>query len=183
MEIRVNKLALLALALIILGVILRVVPHTANFAPIGAIALFAGAVMNRRYALWLPLVIMIASDLIIGLHPLIMYTWGAFLLIGLFGTSLRGKPNWFRVPVGSLSASLIFFVVSNFGVWIEGRLYPATWQGLGDCFLRALPFWRSTLVSDLSFSVLFFGLYAVASHRLTGSLTLRLTPAKQKAGA
>jgi hypothetical protein len=175
MEIRVSKRTVLALALIVIGILLRVMPHTANFAPVGAIALFAGSILSLRVALWLPLAVMVLSDLIIGLHPLVGFTWGAFALITLVGVGLKKSSNWLRVPLGALASSLIFFVISNFGVWIEGKLYAHTWQGLTDCFVMALPFFRATLTSDLLFSALFFGLYAAFSPAITG--TFRITVA------
>lgn len=185
MEVRIDKRALLALALIVIGVILRIVPHTANFAPVGAIALFAGAILAWRIALWLPLGIMVISDLVIGLHPLIGFTWGAFALITLLGGALKKSSNWLRVPLGALASSLIFFVISNLGVWAEGKLYPHTWQGLSDCFIMALPFFRATLASDLLFSALFFGLYAAISPAFTGTfrIAVALGAKKPRTGA
>jgi hypothetical protein len=184
MEIRISKTTLLAVALIIIGIALRVLPHTANFAPVGAIALFAGAILSLRTALWLPLAIMIISDLIIGLHPTVAFTWGGFLLIALFGTKLRTISNRIRIPLGAVGAALIFFIVSNFGVWLEGRLYPPTWQGLVDCYVLALPFLRSSFLADLSFSVLFFGLYAFVAPAFKGDFVIRLLkpqPTEQEA--
>lgn len=172
MEIRVSKTTLLALSLIIIGIALRVIPHTANFAPVGAIALFGGAILSFRTALWLPLGIMVASDLIVGLHPTIAFTWGGFVLVGLFGTTLRNKRNLVRIPLGAIGAALIFYMISNFGVWLEGRLYPATWQGLADCYAMALPFLRTSLLADLAFSALFFGLYAFVAHAFKGDLVI-----------
>jgi hypothetical protein len=179
MEIRVSKKGILAVSLIAIGIALRVLPHTANFAPVGAIALFAGAILAWRVALWLPLAIMVLSDLLIGLHPLVWFTWGSFVLITLLGRSLRNQSNWVRVPVGAAASSLIFFAVSNFGVWLEGRLYAHTWQGLVDCYVMALPFLRPTLTSDVAFSIFFFGAYALVSPAFTGYFRLRL-PARGK---
>jgi hypothetical protein len=172
MEIRVSKTTLLALSLIIIGIALRVIPHTANFAPVGAIALFGGTILSFRTALWLPLVIMVTSDLIIGLHPTVAFTWGGFMLVGLFGATLRNQRNLVRVPVGAISAALIFYIVSNFGVWLEGRLYPATWQGLVDCYVMALPFLRTSLLADLAFSALLFGLYAFVTPAFKSDLVI-----------
>jgi uncharacterized protein DUF6580 len=174
MEIRISKLAMLAVALAIAGITLRLLPHTANFAPIGAIALFAGAILAWRVAVWLPLVIMVISDLIIGLHPTVLFTWGGFMLVALFGMLLRRQRNLVRIPLGAAGAAVIFFVVSNFGVWLEGKLYPPTWQGLADAYVMALPFLRTSFVADLSFGALLFGLYALAAPYIQGDLSFRV---------
>ncbi len=172
MEIRISKTTVLALALVVIGIALRVIPHTANFAPVGAIALFAGAILAWRTALWLPLAIMVVSDLIIGLHPIIAFTWGGFLLVTVFGMLLRNRPNLVRVPLGAIGAALIFFLVSNLGVWLEGKMYPLTWQGLVDCYTMALPFLRTSFIADLSYSALLFGLYALVEPAFRGQFVV-----------
>lgn len=174
MEIRINKTVLFALALIGVGIGLRLVPHADNFAPIGAIALFAGAILSWRIALWLPLTAIIASDLIIGLHDTVLFTWGGFALITLFAILLQHKSNWVRVPLGAVASTLIFFAVSNFGVWLVSGMYAHTWQGLADSYYMALPFLRNTFMSDLAFATVFFGLYALIAHKLQGDVRVRV---------
>jgi hypothetical protein len=161
-EVRVNRGTWVALVLIIAGVVLRLLPHTANFAPIGAIALFGGAVLSFRLAWWLPAAIMIISDLFLGLHGTVLFTWGGFVLVALFGMTLRDTSNWMRVPLGALGSAIIFFVISNFGVWVEGKLYPHTLQGLIDCYVMAIPFFRTSLMADLFYSAALFGTFALA---------------------
>jgi hypothetical protein len=166
MEIRVNhRLALIAGGLIIAGVLLRLVPHVANFAPVGAIALFGGAVLPKRLAWWLPLAIMVASDLIIGLHDTIAFTWLGFTLVGLFGMLWRDSKNVYRATFGALGGAIIFYIVSNFGVWAVDKMYPHTFQGLIDCYAAGVPFFRTSLLADFTYSVLLFGAYALATHR------------------
>jgi hypothetical protein len=140
---------------------MRLVPHPVNLAPVGAIALFAGAVLPRKLAWWLPLGILVISDLIIGPYSSMLFTWAAFLLVTLFGMTLRGTSNWLRVPFGALGASVIFFIVSNFGTWLQGNMYDLTWAGLVLCYEMALPFFRNTFVGDLLYSTLLFGAYAL----------------------
>ena len=173
MEIRVNKTTVLAFALIVAGMVMRIIPHTDNFAPVGAIALFAGALLGRRLALWIPLLIMVGSDLVIGFHSTIAFTWGGFVLVAAFGMLLKNKPNLMRVPVGAIGSALIFYLVSNFGVWLEGRMYPLTVAGLTDCYTMALPFLRASFMADLSFSTLLFGLYALAEPAFKGAWVIR----------
>ncbi len=158
-----QKMVWIALALIAFGVVMRLVPHPDNFAPVGAIALFAGAVLPRRLGWWLAPAVVVVSDLLfLGTYNGILFTWLGFLLVGLFGMSLRGQSNWLRVPFGALGASVIFFVVSNFGVWLQGQMYSLTWAGLVQCYEMALPFFRNTFLGDLVFSTLLFGAFALA---------------------
>lgn len=163
MNLKINRtLILIVLTLVAFGVIMRLVPHPANLAPVGAIALFAGAVLPRKLAWWLPLAIMMASDMVLGTYDGILFTWAGFLLVALFGMTLRGASNWLRVPFGALGASVIFFIVSNFGTWLQGGMYEHTWAGLVLCYEMALPFFRNTFVGDLAYSSLLFGAYAYA---------------------
>ena len=163
MEVRVaRRLAWLALVLIAFGVLMRLLPHPANLAPVGAIALFGAAVLPRRLGWWVPLIIMAASDLILGFYHGMLFTWLAFLLVGLYGLTLRGRSNSFRVPFGALGSAVIFFIVSNFGVWAQGRMYEHTWAGLLQCYEMALPFFRNTFAGDFLYGWLLFGAYALA---------------------
>jgi len=165
METSVNrKLAYIAGGLVVAGVVMRLLPHLPNLAPVGAIAIFGGALLPRRVAWWLPLAIMVASDALIGFYDGIWFTWIAFLLVGLFGMALRRTTNPRRVVYGALGSSAIFFIVSNFGVWASGDMYAHTWSGLMQCYAMGLPFLRNTLAGDLLYSSILFGTYALAAH-------------------
>lgn len=163
----------IAAALVAFGVIMRIVPHAANFAPVGAIALSSGATFGRHYGWWLPVVVMMLSDVYLGFYSSMPFTWAAYAFIGLIGVSMRRWHGWWRVPVGSMVGSLTFFAVSNFGVWVNGGLYAHTWSGFVQCFALALPFFRPTAVSDLIFSGIFFGVYALAARPASARLSLQ----------
>lgn len=150
---------LLAASLVALGIAMRFLPHPANFAPIAAIALFSGAYLNRWYAFVLPLGAMVMSDIFLGLHSLIWATWGSFALTGLIGLWIRKHKNLRRVLLGSLAASLFFYLLTNWAVWAITPLYPKTPAGLLASYIAAVPFFRNTLLGDLFYSGLFFGLY------------------------
>lgn len=149
----------LAIFLIIIAVLLRLIPHPANFAPIGAIALFGGTYLKKNQAIWLPLAAIAISDLFIGLHSVIAFTWGSYLLIALLGRWLRNHKNAINVVIATLAGSLLFFFVTNFGVWAITPLYAKNSQGLVECFVMAIPFFRNTLFSDLFFVGVLFGVY------------------------
>ena len=153
----------IAVALVLFGVISRYLPHPPNFAPIAAIGLFAGVYLPRRYAVALPLIAMVISDIFLGFHGLIFWTWGSFALIGLFSSQvLRKNVNPGAIVASSIGASLLFYLVTNFGVWAEGLLYPQNFTGLASSYLNALPFLRNTLLGDLAYTVAIFASYEVA---------------------
>lgn len=159
---------MLAISLIVIGILLRFAPHAPNFTPVAAIALFSGAYLSKKNALIVPLVLMIASDAIIGMHNVMMFTWGAFLLTTLVGFGLQAKTGRMRVLSFSLISSLLFFVVSNFGVWVMGW-YPPTLNGLAQCYTMAIPFLRDFTVSTLLYSAVFFGSYELIASRVKNS--------------
>lgn len=152
----------IALCLIALAVTLRILPHPANFAPVAAVAIFGGAILPRKMAVWTPVAAMMISDLVIGLHNLIAVTWGCYALIALASSYWLRKPNLRRGLALTLSGSLLFFFATNFAVWVWSGMYAHTWQGLGQCFSLALPFFRNTALSDLIYSGALFGAYYLA---------------------
>jgi hypothetical protein len=148
--------------LIMLAALSRLVPHPPNFTPIGALGLFAGAyIAMRRY--WLvPLAALLISDLLIGFyHPVTMVSvYLAFIICTVVGRKvLLEKCSVLRVGATSLSASVIFFVLSNFGDWLSGINYPVTWEGLVTCYVMAIPFFGNTVLGDLFYVGLLFGTY------------------------
>lgn len=160
-----NKISIIfACILITLAIVSRLMPHPANFTPVAAIALFGGALLPRRLAVSLPLIAMIVSDLIIGLHPTIYATWGSFAVIALVSSLKFKKVNVTNVLASSLAASVFFFLVTNLAVWLEGRLYAPTFSGLVQCYYNALPFFRNTLFGDLVFTSSLFGIFALSVY-------------------
>lgn len=146
---------------VLIAAILRLVPHLPNFAPITAMALFGGAYLGKRYALTLPLLAMVLSDLFIGFDSITsrLTVYGSFLLIGVIGLWLRKHRSFQNIVLATLSSSVLFFVITNFGVWAFGVMYPKTSEGLVACFTAAIPFFRNTMVGDMFYSVVFFGGY------------------------
>jgi hypothetical protein len=130
-----------------------------NLAPIGAMALFGGAaILDRRLAFGIPLAAMFISDLFIDFDASRLWVYGAIALITLLGRTLQNhRRNPLAVIGGSLAASLLFFVVTNFGVWLMSGWYTRTISELVRCFALAVPFFRHTVTGDLLFSALLFG--------------------------
>jgi len=144
---------------------LRLVPHPPNFSPIDAMALFSGAYLGRRLlALAAPLVALLISDLVLGFYPGMLFQYAAVVLIALLGSVALARTGLPRVIGAALASSLLFFVVSNFGVWLTGGMYPQTLQGLGACYVAAIPFLQNTVAGDLFYAALLFGGFALAEH-------------------
>jgi hypothetical protein len=146
---------------VLIGAVARLLPHPANFAPIGAMALFGGTHMNKKQALILPILAMILSDALIGFDSLTMRVsvYGSFLLIVAMGFWLKKHLNYQNIAISSLAASTAFFVITNFSVWAFGSFYPKTAGGLWECFFLAIPFFRNTILGDFFYNTIFFGGY------------------------
>ena len=165
---------MLPAAILIIGILSRLVWHLPNFSPVYALVLFSGAYLDKRLSIILPVGLMMITDLIIGVYPGIAFTWLGMALIALVGWRLREKRNFKNVAGMSLLASVVFFVVSNLGVWILGRLYPLTLQGLMDCYVMAIPFFKNTLISTVVYSLLLIlGYEKVVVRRAVGANGVR----------
>ncbi|MFA6379037.1 MAG: DUF6580 family putative transport protein [Candidatus Omnitrophota bacterium] len=156
---------MLGFFLLLFGVMMRLIVHPANFTPVLALILFGGVYCNKKYALFLPLLLMMVSDAILGVHSLILFTWGSLMLIALIGLWLRERRDWLHLTAASFGAAVLFYVVTNFGVWLLGY-YPMNLKGLVDCYVLAIPFFRTMLVSTLVYSFVFFGLYELVASRV-----------------
>jgi hypothetical protein len=153
----------IGLGLIVFALLSRLMPHPPNFAPITAIALFGATILPKRASLIVPLLAIILSDLVIGLHDTIIWTWGSFALIALMGSKyLRGQRSALKLGAVTISSSILFFVVTNFGVWMNGYLYPRTLDGLVNAYTLGIPFFRNTLLGDMFYTFGIFALYALA---------------------
>ena len=164
----------LVAAVVIILALSRFLPHTLsfslfNFSPLGGIALFSAAYFNRKYmAYLLPMVVLWLTNLLLDNLFFAQYYNGfawfanpevyfAFLLIVLMGSGLLNKRTVPRVGIAAVSASIIFFVVTNFYAWFNTDLYPKSQEGLIACYVAAIPFYWNTLASDIFYSVVLFG--------------------------
>lgn len=160
-----NKRTIFDIAfVIVIAALYRTFPHIPNVAPIAALALYSGANLDKRIAVILPLSIMLLSDVIIGFHGTMVFVYGSFLLATLIGFWLRKHQSFTHILAATVGSSLLFFVITNFGVWLEGRMYSPTVEGLIMCYYMALPFFRNTLVGDLGYAGLFFGLHVIVKN-------------------
>lgn len=141
-----NYRNLTILSMMVLTVITRLLPHPPNFAPITAIALFGGCyIKDKNLAMSLPLICMFVTDIFLGFHIVMPFVYMSFMLISYIGI------NSDRISFGTIfGSSLLFFILTNFGVWYLG--YPNTLQGLISCYTLALPFFTNTILGDFFFT-------------------------------
>ena len=143
-------------------VLLSLFPYPLGFAPVAASLLFFGARMEGK-RMWIPLALLIGSDLYLTLQyygykltPDHFVTWAWYAAMLGLGTLLKENSKPLRVVGASLTASISFFLASNFAVWLVYDMYPKTLEGLGMCYVAAIPFFRNGVAGDLLFTALFF---------------------------
>ncbi len=175
---------MLEIIMIVGGILLRLVPHLPNFSSISATALFGGAHLKKRYAIFLPIVAIAVSDYLLlyvnpfgnpvadfshilpitaMFHSTTLYVWGSFAISGLIGLWLRKNSKPSNIVTAALLTSLQFYLITNFGVW-AGGMYSRGIDGLFTSYVMGLPFLRWTLMGDLFYTGVFFGSYALAKR-------------------
>src|SRR6267378_1410131 len=158
---------LLALVLIVLAAALRIAPHPWNFTPVGAMALFSGAVLkDRRLAFLFPLLALFAGDIFIGFYKIIPIIYASFLISVAIGLWLNGRRTVARISLATLLGAIQFFLVSNFAVWQFMHTYPHNTSGLLACYIAAIPLFWNTLAGDVVYAALLFGGFALAERFL-----------------
>lgn len=133
-----------------------------NFAPIAAVALFAGArIKNPRAAFFIPIFAMLASDALIGFYDLWIMgsVYVSFAFSGVIGRAIRKRVTPFKLTSATLISSALFFFITNAAVWMFSGMYPRTLAGLAESYTMGLPFLRFTIFGDLFYTVLIFGIY------------------------
>lgn len=158
-----NHARLLAiLSAIVAAAALRLAPHPPNFTPIGAMALFGAAYLGRRpLAFAAPLGALLLSDLALGFYSGMLVQYLSVALIVLLGWAVLKRVTPLRVGASAVASAILFFVTTNFGVWLSSGMYPPTMAGLAACYVAAVPFFHNTLAGDLFFSGLLFGGFAL----------------------
>ena len=158
--------------IVVAAVMARFLPHPPNFSPLYAALLFGGAMLPRRDSLWFPVAVVAAGDVLVTtlvyrVHFgwMDMINWLGFAAIVAIGIWLRNRTSTRNVLAASLAGPTVFFLISNFGVWLGATIYPPTPAGLMACFVSALPFFGSSLASGILFSAILFGGYQFFQKR------------------
>jgi hypothetical protein len=163
-----NNARLLALlSAIVAAAALRLVPHPPNFSPIDAMALFSAAYLGRRVLAFVaPLAALLVSDAVLGFYSSMWVQYVTVALVVLLGWVALSRVSPLRVGLAAIGSSVLFFVMTNLGVWLLSGMYPQTLAGLAVCYVAAIPFFQNTLAGDLFFSGLLFGGFALLERAL-----------------
>ncbi|MCX8080476.1 MAG: hypothetical protein N3F09_04475 [Bacteroidia bacterium] len=166
-------LTLVSLILLFISCVARLIPHPWNFTPALAMAMFGGFVVaGRIWGILIPLLFVWISDLLVNnilyrnffnsfvwFYDGFYWQYGAYAMVALLsGIFLKASRLLWVIP-SSILGSLLFFMISNFGVWATGNMYPKNFTGLMECYVAAIPFFKGTLGGTLAYSVILFGIY------------------------
>lgn len=163
--------------MILAAALSRLLPHPHNFAPVAGIGLFGAAYFSKKYyAFLIPFAAYWISDLILDNVFYAQYYDGfkwfgsplvylSFALIIALGFVLLKKVNFKNLLVAGLSASVLFFLITNFGSWLSSPVYSKTFDGLIAAYIAGIPFFWNTLAGDLFYITVLFGAYELVKRR------------------
>ena len=159
----------LALGLIMLGAASRLLQLPPNIAAVTGVTLLAGfALRNIWLALLVPIGAMALADVVLGWYPAVLATYAGMAAGVFIARGLLPNLTVLRLVATTFLASLAFFVLSNFGTWLEGW-YGYTWDGLVACYIAAIPFWQNSLIADFTSTALAFGLFLIGQRVIATS--------------
>jgi hypothetical protein len=161
-----NPRFILIVGVILFGAFMRLIPHWPNFTPIAAMALFGGAYFGKKHlAFLIPLAALFISDLLLGFHQWMIAVYISFALVVGIGIWMKDRVKVGSVLLASVSASLLFFIVTNFAIWIGSPWYSQDITGLITCYTAGLPFLNNGIMGDLFYSTIFFGGFYLVQKR------------------
>lgn len=162
LKFKIQNEEILAIILILFAAGSRLLPHPANFAPIAATAIFSAFVFKNNYLKFgVPIIAMLISDAFIGFYaPLVLLSvYLSFFISALLGRYLKHHKSFTNGVGVSLLASLQFYLITNFAVFLFAPQYAKNLEGLIKCYFLALPFFRNTILGDLFYTGIIFGIY------------------------
>lgn len=156
---------------VLLAAMSRLFPHIPNFTPIAAMAMFGGVYFSdKRLAFVIPLIAMLLSDIAIqlffgwGFHNTMIYVYVGFVLTSMIGMVVRRNVSVLSIAAGSVAASVLFFIITNFGVWAASGFQLGI-AGLNTTYLLGVPYFAPTLAGDLFFNSILFGTFYLAQKK------------------
>lgn len=160
------KKIILASLFIVLGIILRIFLNKKvllpNFEVITTISLLSGSFLGGLFGALVPISMVFVSDLYFGNTPIFIFTWTAFMIIGIFGSLIKrySKDYFLKIIGGGVASVIFFYLYTNFGWWLISKMYPMTIFGLLKCYIAGLPFLRNQIISLLIFIPLFLPFFS-----------------------
>ncbi len=162
--------------MVLSAAVLRLLQHYPNFTPVAAMALFGGAYFtDKKTAFIIPFATMFLSDIILGFHSTMWAVYLSFALIVMIGFSLRHGKKVSNILLASILSSVLFFVITNFAVWLSAGIYPLSINGLTECYIAAIPFFSYTILGDLFYVGIFFGVFELAQFRFPALAEAKLS--------
>jgi len=147
------KKQIFPIGLILILAFSRLMPHPDNFTPIIALAIMSSYFFrNVNFSYTIMLFSMLLADFFIGFYSHMLFVYLSLFLIVLIFFKISKKINYKNLFIFSFFGSVIFFLISNFGVWLVGNLYERNINGLIECYFMAIPFFKNTITSTLIFS-------------------------------
>lgn len=167
-----KKNNIIFIGLILFAGLFRLIPHSWNLTPLLAACIFSGfKIKPVGLAIFLPLITIFLGDLFIGFYDGMAWVYGAYIAtiaIAVFTRNLSSNQS----KIGNvIVGSIVFFLISNFGVWMSGLIYPQNIEGLIACFTAAIPFYKNTLIGTALYSGIFFGISDLLEKQVTIDLS------------
>lgn len=149
-----RQLIIIVLSLVGFGVIMRLMPHMPNATPVTALAFVGSLYLGRKWAITLPLAVMLVADIFIGFYawPIMLSVYGSFAFIGLWSWISRKYKKPLHLGGAVAGSSLMFFFITNGAVWAFSPWYEKSFTGLLFAYEMGLPFLRNMLVGDLVYT-------------------------------
>lgn len=169
---KANKNILIGILIIAIAVVLRIVQPIDNFAPIVAVTLFAGYLFKSyQKGLILAVLASFIGDIVISyihqyslFHDTFVFVYGSYALIAFLGSKMSAnKFSWGKLATYGLASSLLFFVITNLGVFLMSNMYSKDVNGLVNCFVAAIPFYKYSFISDVLYIPVIFGIHQYIS--------------------
>ena len=162
------KFVVIALVIFLVS-LTRIFPHPPNFTPILSFALLSGVYSKNNLGIFIPISIMLLSDMFLGSHGAIIWVYSSLFVIYLIGYYFIKNISFKNVLLGAMIGSFIFFVLTNLGVWFMGG-YEKSIPGLITCYTMAIPFFNNTLAGTAVYGILMFGGYEILQYFMKHSI-------------
>lgn len=161
------KTVLSILGLIAIGLVGRLLPHPPNTTPVTAISFAAGKYIGSTWAVVIPFLVMVISDVFIGFYDwkVLVSVYGSIAIIsGISILARNARPTTVIFLV--MASSVLFFIVTNFAVWAASSWYAPTLEGLVASYIAGLPFLRNMFIGDVFYAATLLGAFEWVYHSL-----------------